>query len=273
MSRRRSSTMRRRASPTPSTSPRPTATARTSPSPAAGSRPIRFTVALEEIGDSVLVVGDTRTLKIHVHTDQPEQAIAVLAGAGTVSHLDVADMHAQVAARVRQLSEGARCGVLAVVASTGIGNLFRSLGAHVLDGGPTLNPSTYELLAGIHAVAAEEVVVPPNSLQRDHGSRPNAPPSCRRSRSSSCPRAASRRRWRHSSRCLPRAGRWRTRRRSPSRWPGCATARSHRPRATTPTGASASARRSASSASRWSRGGTPRRRSRTSWRASATAAS
>jgi dihydroxyacetone kinase-like predicted kinase len=33
----------------------------------------------------------------------------------------------------------------------------------VLDGGPTLNPSTYELLAGIHAVAAEEVVVLPNS--------------------------------------------------------------------------------------------------------------
>jgi DAK2 domain fusion protein YloV len=123
----------------------------------------RFTEALEALGDSVLVVGDARTLKIHVHTDQPEQAIAVLAGAGEVSHLDVADMHAQVAARARQLAEGARCGVLAVVSSTGIGDLFQSLGAHVLDGGPTLNPSTYELLAGIHAVAAEEVVVLPNS--------------------------------------------------------------------------------------------------------------
>jgi len=33
----------------------------------------------------------------------------------------------------------------------------------VLDGGPTLNPSTYELLAGIHDVPAEEVVVLPNS--------------------------------------------------------------------------------------------------------------
>ena len=34
---------------------------------------------------------------------------------------------------------------------------------HVLDGGPTMNPSTYDLLAGIHAVPAEEVVVLPNS--------------------------------------------------------------------------------------------------------------
>jgi dihydroxyacetone kinase-like predicted kinase len=123
----------------------------------------RFAEALEALGDSVLVVGDERTLKIHVHTDQPEQAIALLAGTGEVSHLDVADMHAEVAARARRLAEGARCGVLAVVASAGIGELFQSLGAHVLNGGPTLNPSTYELLAGIHAVAAEEVVVLPNS--------------------------------------------------------------------------------------------------------------
>ena len=37
--------------------------------------------------------------------------------------------------------------------------LFRSLGATPLYGGPTLNPSTYDLLAGIHGVPAEEVVV------------------------------------------------------------------------------------------------------------------
>jgi dihydroxyacetone kinase-like predicted kinase len=32
-----------------------------------------------------------------------------------------------------------------------------------IDGGPTLNPSTYDLLAGIHAVPAEEVIVLTNS--------------------------------------------------------------------------------------------------------------
>ena len=41
--------------------------------------------------------------------------------------------------------------------------LFESLGVRVLDGGPTLNPSTYDLLAAIHAIRAEEVVVLPNS--------------------------------------------------------------------------------------------------------------
>jgi dihydroxyacetone kinase-like predicted kinase len=56
-----------------------------------------------------------------------------------------------------------RCGALAVCAGDGMRALFASLGVDVLDGGSTLNPSTYELLAGIHAVAAEEVVVLPNS--------------------------------------------------------------------------------------------------------------
>jgi hypothetical protein len=41
--------------------------------------------------------------------------------------------------------------------------LFESLGVRVLDGGPTLNPSTYDVLAAIHAIPAEAVVVLPNS--------------------------------------------------------------------------------------------------------------
>ena len=57
----------------------------------------------------------------------------------------------------------ATCGVLAVVSGDGMRELFEGLGACVLDGGTTLNPSTYELLAGIHEVPAEEVVVLPNS--------------------------------------------------------------------------------------------------------------
>jgi uncharacterized protein len=129
-----------------------------------------FTGPLEQIGDSVLVVGDAATLKVHVHTDEPEQATAVFGGAGQISHLDVADMHAQVEQRSERLSANGhgppavqRCGALAVCAGAGMAALFEGLGVRTLDGGATLNPSTYELLAGIHDVAAEEVVVLPNS--------------------------------------------------------------------------------------------------------------
>jgi hypothetical protein len=120
---------------------------------------------LERMGDSVLVVGDRHTLKVHVHTNEPERATALFDGAGSVSRLDVADMHEQVGQRTERLAATPiqTCGVLAVVSGDGMSELYEGLGASVLDGGPTLNPSTYELLAGIHDVPAEQVVVLPNS--------------------------------------------------------------------------------------------------------------
>jgi uncharacterized protein len=121
-----------------------------------------FVPRLEELGDSVLVVGDEATLKVHVHTDEPEAAVALFEGSGSVSQLDVGDMREQIAERSERLRVG-RTGVVAVASGSGMGALFAELGAHVVDGGETLNPSTYELLAGIHEVAAEEVLVLPNS--------------------------------------------------------------------------------------------------------------
>ncbi|HEX8066119.1 MAG TPA: DAK2 domain-containing protein [Thermoleophilaceae bacterium] len=129
-----------------------------------------FVHRLEELGDSVLVVGDPHTLKVHLHTDDPDRAVAVFDDAGAVSRLDVADMREQIAERDERLAGGdgaaaprARCGVVAVANGPGIAALYEELGAHVVDGGPTLNPSTYDLLAGVHAANADEVVLLPNS--------------------------------------------------------------------------------------------------------------
>jgi DAK2 domain fusion protein YloV len=131
-----------------------------------GLEPRQFARALEQLGDSVLVVGDQTTLKVHVHTDDPDAATAVFADSGAISHLDVADMHVQVKERDERLAKVERvslCGALAVVSGDGMRSLFESFGIHTLDGGPTLNPSTYELLAAIHAIPAEQVVVLANS--------------------------------------------------------------------------------------------------------------
>ncbi len=170
-----------------------------------GLSPGRFIEPLEELGDSVLVVGDSRTLKVHLHTDDPELATQLFASVGEVSRLDVADMQLQVQERDARLTGAAanggqaapdangygphrengtaqgangrtgsapdtareapraRCGALAVVSGAGLAQMFHELGVQTLDGGPTLNPSTYDLLAAIHEVPAEEVVVLPNS--------------------------------------------------------------------------------------------------------------
>jgi len=124
-----------------------------------------FLPRLEALGDSVLVVGDEATLKVHVHTDEPEAAVALFDGRGAVTNLDVADMREQMAARSARLGVAAagRTGVVAVAAGDGLQRLFAELGANVVPGGETLNPSTYELLAGIHGVAAPEVLLLPSS--------------------------------------------------------------------------------------------------------------
>jgi DAK2 domain fusion protein YloV len=125
---------------------------------------------LEELGDSVLVVGDRATLRVHVHTDEPERAVAVFDRVGAVERLDVADMHEQEEQRAARLAGApaapvreVTCGVVAVASGAGMRRLYQQLGAHVVEGGPTLNPSTFEILAGIHEVAAPEVIVLPNS--------------------------------------------------------------------------------------------------------------
>ena len=128
-----------------------------------------FTPLLEQLGDSVLVVGDDRTLRVHVHTDDPDAAAGLFASAGEVSRFDVADMHEQVAERSARLAgestpaEHAACAVVAVASGDGVKRLFDELGVLVVDGGSTMNPSTYELLAGIHAAPGTEVLVLPNS--------------------------------------------------------------------------------------------------------------
>ena len=65
---------RARARHAPRARARPTATARTSPSPARTSSRARSRARSRRSATRVLVVGDPHTLKVHVHTDDPEAA-------------------------------------------------------------------------------------------------------------------------------------------------------------------------------------------------------
>ena len=123
--------------------------------------PRRFEPLLEGLGDSVLVVGDETTLRVHVHTDDPGAAKALFDEVGAIENEDIADMREQVAERAARL--GGRTAAVAVASGAGMQLLFEDVGAAVVDGGPTLNPSTNDILSVIDAVPTAEVVVLPNS--------------------------------------------------------------------------------------------------------------
>jgi uncharacterized protein len=120
---------------------------------------------LEKLGDSLLVVGDSTALKAHVHTDEPDTALALGRAVGTVDGVEIADMHRQTEEREARLRETrAPSAVVAVVAGEGNRRLFESLGAaQIVEGGQTMNPPTADLVAATEATNADEIVLLPNN--------------------------------------------------------------------------------------------------------------
>ncbi|CAB4691106.1 MAG: DAK2 domain-containing protein [Actinobacteria bacterium] len=123
---------------------------------------------LARLGDSLLVVGDSAALKVHVHTDDPGAALSLGVARGTLAGIEIANMHAQTRDRERRLQAVpdlpvATCGLVVVSAGAGNRALFESLGAIVVDGGETMNPSTAEILSAVELSPTTEVVVLPNN--------------------------------------------------------------------------------------------------------------
>ena len=112
------------------------ATAPSSSSRAKGSTRSRSRHELDELGDSLLVVGDATALKIHVHTDDPGRALALGTALGTIEGVEIANMHKQTEQRSERILESGpdpeltlETGVVAVVPGDGNRRLFESYGA------------------------------------------------------------------------------------------------------------------------------------------------
>jgi DAK2 domain fusion protein YloV len=171
---------------------------------ATGQRPLDVDAIrdhLESIGESVLVAGDARALKVHVHNERPDLVLGYGLGLGTLSRISVENLDNQ-ARDVREVraaeftgaappapteqsiarpggDPGADPGggngtgpgtdlpglaVIAVTAGEGLAAIFRDFGvASVVQGGQSANPSTGELLEAVGAVRAQEVLLLPNN--------------------------------------------------------------------------------------------------------------
>ncbi|HEY8028100.1 MAG TPA: DAK2 domain-containing protein [Gaiellaceae bacterium] len=131
---------------------------------------------LEKLGDSLLVVGDSNALKVHVHTDDPGAALSLGTAVGAIDRVEIANMHEQTQQREQRLlavvpdapPEPAATGVVAVVAGAGNRRLFEQLAQGmgpiaIVEGGQTMNPSTADLLAAVQSLPSDEAIVLPNN--------------------------------------------------------------------------------------------------------------
>jgi len=139
---------------------------------------------ISTMGDSVLVVGDDQTVKVHVHCDHPGLALDYGIKQGQVTSVIVENMQLQYREFVanarstsqasplptRSLSPAAQVDrlsdicVVAVALGDGLRRVFESLGVSaIVPGGQTMNPSTQDLLRCIQNVASDQVIVLPNN--------------------------------------------------------------------------------------------------------------
>lgn len=121
--------------------------------------------ALSSLAHSTVVMGDATMVRVHLHTLNPQEALAHALRFGQVEAIEVQDMdrmHQEFALGHRREAL-APLGVVAVGWGEGIEEILRSLGAWVVRGGQTMNPSVQELLEAIEAVPAEEVILLPNN--------------------------------------------------------------------------------------------------------------
>lgn len=131
---------------------------------------------MEQMGDSVVVVGAETAVKVHVHVRNPGIPLQYAANVAPISDIVVENMEEQYyeylasrtakteAAIEYKLITAGQIGVIAVAAGQGMAKVFADLGvAGVVNGGQTNNPSTEELLSAIQALATDKVILLPNN--------------------------------------------------------------------------------------------------------------
>lgn len=141
------------------------------------SSAIKLRAYLESIGDCVVVVEDDEIVKVHVHTNEPGNAIQAGLKIGSLMNIKIENMRLQHANAewgagdkvededdVPLAEPEKKYGFVAVAAGEGVEQLFCEIGVdNVVSGGQTMNPSTADLLKAVNKTASEHVFILPNN--------------------------------------------------------------------------------------------------------------
>ena len=132
-----------------------------------GLDPERLRMKLKRKGESLIVVGDESTVRVHIHTLYPGNVLHYATALGTVHQVSIRNMDEQHEDYLKMQKEkmpAAEIAIVAVVSGDGLADVFTSLGVTaIVPGGQTMNPSTKDLLQAVNSVASDKVVILPNN--------------------------------------------------------------------------------------------------------------
>lgn len=119
---------------------------------------------LAPYGDCLLVVGNEKTAKVHIHSNHPGLVLECGLKYGSLRSVEINNMEEQnLEWKGTPTEEKQPLGIVAVGSGEGLNAILESLGASVVDGGPTMNPSAQDLATAIRSAKAELVLVLPNN--------------------------------------------------------------------------------------------------------------
>jgi len=128
--------------------------------------------AVQAVGDSVVVAGDEKLTRVHVHGDRPDLAIAAGLRWGRLSQVEVLDLDDQVAhnpaahgghqAEVAAAPATSTTALVAVTGAPGLADVMASYGARIVVPGHGSRPSVGEIAESILATGAGQAIVLPN---------------------------------------------------------------------------------------------------------------
>ncbi len=151
-----------------------------------------FRKALSVNGDSIIVISDDETIKVHVHSKTPGEVLNLALQYGEITQIHILNMREQhrdlltagmdiapmpdlfadipqeessvQAPAVPPADDMAQYGFIAVSSGEGISDIFRSLGVDaILSGGQTMNPSTEDFVNAISSISAKHIYLLPNN--------------------------------------------------------------------------------------------------------------
>jgi len=128
--------------------------------------PDKLRMKLKRKGQSLVVAGDESTVRIHIHTYDPGKILHYLGSLGTMHEINIRNMdeqHQDFLEMQKERAPAVDIAIIAVAAGGGLTEVFKSLGAVVVPGGQTMNPSTKDLLQAVESVVSDKVIILPNN--------------------------------------------------------------------------------------------------------------
>jgi len=133
----------------------------------------QFRNELNPLGDSLLVISDEESAKVHIHSEQPGSVLSIGQKYGSLIKIKVDNMREQHSAIVGEEHKAPTpakkvekhpYAIVTIAMGEGVAELLRSIGAsYVIEGGQTMNPSTEDIVKAVQEIGAEKVLILPNN--------------------------------------------------------------------------------------------------------------